>query len=230
MKLITDISEKTQVRKELNESSNEKEYFLEGVFMQSEKRNRNGRVYEKSVLKDAVDRYIDEQVKTNRAVGELNHPASPTVNYKEVSHKIENLDWEGDDIIGKAKILNTPNGNIVKGLIDGGVQLGVSSRGMGSITKKEDVDYVNTDFVLSTIDIVQDPSAPSAYVKPMYEGAYWENGIMEGIEWVEKDGKFVQVADISEKTIEKVEQSIKEPLNESAKFLAFRRFLSELSK
>lgn len=144
---------------------------------------------------------------------------SPTINYEKVSHKIESLDWDGDDVIGKAKILNTPNGRIVKDLLDGGVQLGVSSRGMGSITRKEDVDFVNKDFVLNTVDIVQDPSAPSAYV----------NGIMEGIEWELKNGQFVPV---NLKDINKIEEKIKQDhnINESARYMALRRLIKEFTR
>lgn len=228
MKLITDISEKTKGISEQSETG-EKSYFLEGVFMQAEQRNRNGRIYEKAILKDALDQYIEEQIKTNRAVGELNHPASPTINYKEVSHKIESLDWDGNDVIGRAKILNTPNGVIAKSLIDGGVQLGVSSRGMGSISKRESIDYVNKDFVLNTVDIVQDPSAPHAYVNPMFEGAFWNNGIMEGIEWEMKNGELtpVNINNINNKEIE-LQETVS--VNESSKYFALRQFLQNLSK
>ena len=211
MKLITEQNFDTSFLTE--NVDGEKSYYLEGVFMQAAKRNRNGRIYEKSILKDAVDQYIDEQIKTGRAVGELNHPSTPTVNYKEVSHKIESLDWDGNDIIGKAKILNTPNGNIVKGLLDGGVQLGVSSRGMGSVTRKESIDYVNKDFVLNTVDIVQDPSAPSAFV----------NGIMEGVEWIKENGQYVRKEEIEEQIEEAIESSAS--INESNKYLALRQFL-----
>lgn len=154
---------------------------------------------------------------------------SPTINYKEVSHKIESLDWDGNDVVGKAKILNTPNGIIAKSLIDGGVQLGVSSRGMGSISKRESIDYVNKDFVLNTVDIVQDPSAPHAYVNPMFEGAYWKDGIMEGIEWEMKNGELIPR---NIKDINKIEQEFKENMsvNESAKYFALRRYLQTLAK
>lgn len=182
MKLITEQIFNTSFLTEENEKG-EKEYFLEGVFMQSEVKNRNGRIYPKKVLENAVQRYIEQQVKTNRAVGELNHPNGPTVNYKEVSHKIESLVWNGNDIIGRAKILDTPNGNLVKALLDGGVQIGVSSRGMGSVSTKENVDYISDDFILNTIDIVQDPSAPAAYV----------NGIMEGVEWEKRGEEFIKI-------------------------------------
>ena len=131
MKLITEQNFETNFV--LEEGANgKKDYFLEGVFMQAEVKNRNGRIYKENVLRPAVQHYIDTQVNTKRAVGELNHPNGPTVNYKEVSHTIESLEWDGNNIIGRAKILDTPNGRIVKALLDGGRQIGVSSRGRGS--------------------------------------------------------------------------------------------------
>jgi len=119
-----------------------KNHFIEGVFMQSEAKNRNGRIYPKQVMESAVDKYVTEQVSTKRAVGELNHPDGPTVNLDKVSHLITNLEWNGNDVVGKAQILETPMGNIVKGLLDGGVQLGVSTRGMGSLEERNGTMYV----------------------------------------------------------------------------------------
>ena len=170
-----------------------KDHFIEGVFMQSEQKNRNGRIYPKKIMESAVDKYVKEQVKTKRAVGELNHPDGPTVNLDKVSHLIESLDWDGNDVVGKARILETPMGNIVKGLLDGGVQLGVSTRGMGSLEQRNGVMYVKDDFMLNTVDIVQDPSAPTAFV----------NGIMEGVEWVWNNGI------VEAQVIEKMETEIK---------------------
>ena len=170
-----------------------KDHFIEGVFMQSEQKNRNGRIYPKAIMEKAVDKYVEEQVKTKRAVGELNHPDGPTVNLDKVSHLIESLDWDGNDVVGKARILETPMGNIVKGLLDGGVQLGVSTRGMGSLEQRNGVMYVKDDFMLNTVDIVQDPSAPTAFV----------NGIMEGVEWVWNNGI------VEPQEIEKMETEIK---------------------
>ena len=174
MKLITEYVENNLEVIAEQKKNGEKNYFIEGVFMQSNKKNRNGRVYEKATLENAVEKYVTEQVITGRAVGELNHPEGPTVNLDKVSHKIEDLHWQGSDVIGKASILKTPMGKIVEGLLEGGVKLGVSSRGMGSLVSKNGAQYVGDDFMLSTIDIVQDPSAPSAFV----------NGVMEGVEWV----------------------------------------------
>ena len=170
-----------------------KNHFIEGVFMQSEAKNRNGRIYPKAIMEGAVDKYVTEQVSQNRAVGELNHPEGPTVNLDKVSHKITELSWKGNDVVGKAQVLDTPMGNIVKGLLEGGVQLGVSTRGMGSLEEKSGIMYVKDDFVLNMVDIVQDPSAPTAFV----------NGIMEGVEWVWNNGI------IEPQVIEQMETEIK---------------------
>lgn len=194
-----------------------KNHFIEGVFMQSETKNRNGRVYPKQIMERAVDKYVREQVKTKRAVGELNHPDGPTVNLDKVSHLIESLDWQKNDVVGKARILETPMGMIVKGLLDGGVRLGVSTRGMGSLEQRNGVMYVKDDFLLSTVDIVQDPSAPTAFV----------NGIMEGVEWVWNNGI------IEAQVIERMETEIKKAPRSGlyeAQTREFKNFLSLLKK
>jgi hypothetical protein len=158
---------------------------------------------------------MTEQVSKGRAVGELNHPDGPTINLDKVSHKITELNWEGNNVVGKAQILNTPMGKIVEGLMDGGVQLGVSSRGMGSLVNKGGVNYVGNDFQLATVDIVQDPSAPEAFV----------NGIMEGVEWIWDNGI------LKAQEIEKFETEIKRaPSNRIAEtqMKIFKDFLSKL--
>ena len=170
-----------------------KSFAIEGVFAQAEQKNRNGRVYPKQIMEAAVDKYVTEQVAQKRSVGELNHPEGPTVNLDKVSHLITKLEWNGNDVIGKAQILDTPMGQIVKGLLEGGVQLGVSTRGMGSLETKNGVNYVRNDFILNTVDIVQDPSAPAAFV----------NGIMEGVDWVWNNGV------IEAQVIEKMETEIR---------------------
>ena len=190
-----------------------KRHFIEGVFMQSEAKNRNGRIYPKAIMEKAVDRYVTDQVKTGRAVGELNHPEGPTINLDKVSHIIEKLDWSGNDVVGKARILETPMGNIVKGLLDGGVRLGVSTRGMGSLEEKNGVMYVKDDFYLSTVDIVQDPSAPTAFV----------NGIMEGVEWVWNNGI------IQSQVIERMETEIKKAPRSNLYEVQVREFKNFLS-
>ena len=173
MKLITETIEDVKLITE--EKNGKKLLYIEGVFLQSELKNRNGRKYPFSVLDREVKRYNEEYIKSKRALGELGHPDGPTINLDRVSHRITDLRAEGNNFIGKAQILDTPMGNIAKNLLDEGVQLGVSSRGMGSIQKVEDCNVVADDFMLTTAaDIVADPSAPDAFV----------NGIMEGKEWV----------------------------------------------
>ena len=201
MKLITEHLESVDYITEANEKG-EKNVFIEGVFMQAEKQNRNNRIYPKDVLAEATKKYVTEQVRTGRAVGELNHPEGPQINLDKVSHRITELKWNGNDVVGKALILDTPMGKIVKGLVEGGCKLGVSSRGMGTVEQKEGKTYVKDDFVLSTVDIVQDPSAPSAFVEGIMEGVewIWENGILkpQQIEEYETEIKKVPMGRISE--------------------------------
>ena len=177
MKLITEQIENVKV---ITEGKGDyKKLYIEGVFLQAELKNRNGRVYPFKVLENEVGRYNEEYVKTKRALGELGHPDGPTVNLDRVSHRITSLRAEDNNFIGKAQILDTPMGKIAKSLLGEGVQLGVSSRGMGSIEQRESTNYVMDDFMLATAaDIVADPSAPDAFV----------NGIMEGKEWVWNNG------------------------------------------
>jgi hypothetical protein len=214
MKLITEY-----VENDLNylteEKDGKKQYVIEGIFMQADSKNRNGRIYPKAVMESAVDKYVTEQISKGRAVGELNHPDGPTINLDKVSHKITELRWEGNNVVGKAQILDTPMGQIVKGLMEGGVQLGVSSRGMGSLVQKGGVNFVNKDFQLATVDIVQDPSAPEAFV----------NGIMEGVEWIWDNGI------LKAQEIEQFETEIKEAVksgNPDIQMKAFKDFLSKL--
>ena len=157
-----------------------KDYFIEGIFMQSEIKNRNGRIYPKEVIQNEVKRYNKEFVQKDRAFGELGHPEGPTINLDKVSHLITKLEEDGNNFVGRAKILSTPNGQIVKNLIDDGAKLGVSSRGLGSLESKGNAQYVKDDFQLATAgDIVADPSAPEAFVE----------GIMEGVEWIYENGR-----------------------------------------
>jgi len=193
MRLIAEYTEDhlevlTEARKD-----GSKKYSIEGVFMSAEQKNRNGRIYPRAVMESAVNKYVTEQVQKGRAVGELNHPEGPTVNLDKVSHKIDNLEWSGNNVVGKATVLETPMGKIVQGLLEGGVQLGVSTRGMGSLQRTNDAMVVKDDFLLNAVDIVQDPSAPSAFV----------NGVMEGVEWVWNNGI------IERRAIEEMETEIK---------------------
>ena len=194
MKLITEFTENDTLKCLIEKKENgEKSYVIEGVFAQADTKNRNGRIYPKAIMERAVGKYVTEQVNKKRAVGELNHPEGPTVNLDKVSHLITELKFNGNDVVGKAQILDTPMGRIVKGLLEGGVQLGVSTRGMGSLENRNGAMVVKDDFILSTVDIVQDPSAPEAFV----------NGIMEGVDWVWNNGI------LSPQVIEKMETEIK---------------------
>ena len=178
MKLITEGNfENVQVLEE--EANGKKHLYIEGVFLQAEIKNRNGRVYPFGVLEREVGRYNEQYIGAGRALGELGHPDGPTVNLDRVSHKIVSLKAEGSNFRGKAQILTTPMGDIAKNLLENGVKLGVSSRGMGSIEERNGSNYVRDDFMLATAaDIVADPSAPDAFV----------NGIMEGKEWIWENG------------------------------------------
>ena len=183
MKLITEQIENVNVITEGKGDS--KKLYIEGVFLQSELKNRNGRMYPFSVLEKEVNRYNEEYVKPSRALGELGHPDGPTVNLDRVSHRITSLSAEGNNFIGKAQILDTPMGKIAKSLLEDGVKLGVSSRGMGSIDRREDCNVVMDDFMLATAaDIVADPSAPDAFVNGIMEGKEWawDNGILKETE------------------------------------------------
>jgi len=215
MKLIAEYTEQNlEVLTEADEKGNKK-YAIEGIFMQAETKNRNGRIYPRLVMEQALSKYNSDQVSKGRAVGELNHPEGPTVNLDKVSHKIEKLSWKGNDVVGKATILETPMGKIVQGLLDGGVNLGVSTRGMGSLERRGDAMYVKDDFLLNAVDIVQDPSAPSAFV----------NGVMEGVEWVWNNGI------IEAQAIEKMEtEIIKAPRADlyETQVREFKNFLSLL--
>ena len=216
MKLIAEYTEQNlEVLTEQDEKSGKKKYIIEGIFMQAEQKNRNGRIYPKPVMEKALGKYNSEQVSKGRAVGELNHPEGPTVNLDKVSHKIESLKWKGNDVVGKATILETPMGKIVQGLLDGGVNLGVSTRGMGSLKNGNNAMVVQPDFMLNAVDIVQDPSAPSAFV----------NGVMEGVEWVWNNGI------IEAQTIEQMETEIKKaPRSDlyETQVREFKNFLSLL--
>lgn len=184
LKLITESIEDVEYITEANENG-EKEYKIRGIFMQSDMKNRNGRVYPFEVLKKEVEQYNEDYVKRKRAFGELGHPDGPTVNLDRVSHMITSLKPEGKNFVGEAKIMDTPMGKIVKSLMDEGATLGVSSRGIGSLEEKGGANYVRSDFKLATAgDIVADPSAPNAFVE----------GIMEGKEWVWDNGSLVEAA------------------------------------
>lgn len=192
MKLITEyLPGTTEVITE--EVDGKKSLFIEGIFMQSAKKNRNGRIYPTPILESAVNKYIEEEVKTKGAIGELNHPKSPIPDPAMASHRIVELRKEGNDFYGKALILNTPQGRVVAGLLEGEVRLGVSSRGLGTVKAVNGVNEVQNDFLLKTVDIVHNPSAPDAFV----------NGIMEGVEYL-VDGSV-----LDQNHVDRIEQEIK---------------------
>ena len=183
MKLITEMNQDIKFLTEKKEDGS-KSVYIEGIFMQAEKPNRNGRIYGKGIMEREVQKY-QELINEKRSLGELGHPPNPSINLNQVSHMITGLKFEGNDIYGKAKILDTPMGKIAKNFIEEGVRLGVSSRGLGSVKlNKEGVNEVQDDFHLATVDIVADPSAPDAFVQGIMESADWilENGIWKAVQ------------------------------------------------
>ena len=215
MRLIAE--ELTEVKFLTEEKEGKKNYFIEGIFLQSEIANKNGRMYPFKTLQREVAKYHENFIRQGRALGELGHPEGPSINLDRVSHKIERLSEDGNNFVGRAKILDTPNGKIAKSLLDEGVQLGVSSRGLGSIKKEGNCSVVADDFILSTAaDIVADPSAPDAFVE----------GIYEGREWVTVDGK------IKERQIEEIKAAIDNAPNpqelQERKLSAFAAFLRSI--
>ncbi len=217
MKLICEVNEDLKIITESNEAG-EKQFFLEGILMQGNLKNKNGRMYPTQTLANEVARYNREFVEQNRAYGELGHPQGPTINLERVSHMIKSLRQEGDNFVGRAKIMDTPYGNIVKNLMKEGAKLGFSSRGMGSLVKKGDIMEVQNDFHLATAaDIVADPSAPQALA----------NGIMEGKEWVWDNGILV------EKEVAAIKRGIDEGYStkenrETVLLNAFNKFLKKI--
>ncbi|MFN9719316.1 MAG: primosomal protein [Planctomycetota bacterium] len=216
--LISELTEEIQYITEANEKG-EKNLFIEGIIMQGDIKNRNGRVYPSNVLIKEMNRYNDNYVTKNRAFGELGHPQGPTINLDRVSHLFTELKANGSNVVGKAKIIDTPMGNIVKGLIESGAQLGISSRGMGSVKpNKEGIMEVQNDFMLATAgDIVADPSAPDAFVK----------GIMEGVDWIYDVASSSWIA---ANTFDRIEEEVKKTkqFDEALALNMFKQFLKSL--
>ena len=215
MKLIREEIETAKVT--ITEGKNgKKSHFIEGVFLQGEIKNRNGRMYPISTLQREAHNYNEKYITKGRALGELGHPDGPTINLDRVSHLITSLKQEGNNYVGKARLLDTPMGNIAKNLIDEGVKLGVSSRGLGTIRERDGVKVVMDDFMLATAaDIVADPSAPDAFV----------NGIMEGKEWIYNNGS------VQEQTVEHIKKTIDNAAQnqkEQVKLSAFNQFMQQL--
>lgn len=214
MKLICEVNENIEILTEENNGG--KSYFIEGTFLQGDIKNRNGRVYEFKMLKDKVNQYRKEFVEQKRAFGELGHPDGPTINLERVSHMIVELAPDGKNFYGKAKIMDTPYGKIVKNLMDEGAKLGVSSRGVGSLEEKNGANYVKDDFRISTAaDIVADPSAPDAFVR----------GVMEGKEWIYENGLLVA------REIDEIKENIRKASSrnlEEQMVKAFQTFINKL--
>ena len=215
MRLFAELTEEVHFLTEEDDKGN-KEYFIEGIFMQGGIKNRNGRMYPVEVLAKECARYTKEYIEKNRAYGELGHPAGPTFNLERVSHMTKSLEQDGKNFVGKAKIMDTPMGNIVKNLMVEGATLGVSSRGMGTLKPKSGYQEVQSDFQLATAaDIVADPSAPEAFVE----------GIMEGVEWILENGKWTA------RNIEHAQDIIRSassPDVEKAKLAVFNSFMKSL--
>ena len=218
MRLIKEFNQEINYLTEETKNKNKPNVFIEGVFLQADLKNKNGRIYPREIMQREVNRYIKESVDTKRAYGELGHPEGPTVNLDRVSHMIVSLKEDGNNYIGKAKVMDTPMGKIVKELISEGAQLGVSSRGLGSLKERNGINEVQDDFMLATAaDIVADPSAPDAFVQ----------GIMEGKEWVFVNGKW------TEQDIEEAKATISSANTaqlEEEKLQVFNNFLEKLSK
>jgi len=221
MKLICEVNEDIKYVTEAVDEG-KKNYFIEGVFMQGDLKNRNGRVYPSSVLATEVARYNKEFVEKKRAFGELGHPSGPTINLDRVSHMITNLHQEGSNFVGKAKIMDTPMGRVVKNLMDEGATLGVSSRGMGSLKQnRQGIMEVQNDFMLATAgDIVADPSAPDAFVRGIMEGAEWFFDIASG-NWVREQAVDEIVTETKQLSSRQLEEQ---------KFRLFAKFLNGISK
>jgi len=211
MKLITEVTQEVKYITEKKETGG-KNVYIEGIFIQTEKENRNGRIYRKPIIEKEVSRY-QSLINEKRALGELGHPPNPSINLDKVSHLITNLRFEGNNVIGKAKILETPMGKIAQNFIDEGIGLGVSTRGLGSTVLKNGIHEVQDDFHLATVDIVADPSAPDAFVQGIMEDASWL--YVEGKGWVMEQAKQIVR---------------KEKLTEAKKLQLFNQFMHLISK
>ena len=215
MKLIKELIEEENLHFITEDKDGEKRYYIEGVFMQADVKNKNGRMYGSNMLAEKVEEYSKNFIEKNRAYGELGHPSNPSINLERVSHRIVSLKKDGSNFVGKAQVSSTPYGNIVKGLLEDGGKLGVSSRGLGSLMKENGVLKVQSDFMIVTpADIVADPSAPDAFVE----------GIMEGREWVWDNGI------IREKTVEDYKEIVEKTSSKDLKMMKLKLFEDFLSK
>lgn len=230
MKLITEVTEECNVITDLNEETGEKSHFIEGIFMQGDLKNRNGRIYPSAILEKEMNRYNKDFIGTKRALGELGHPDGPTINGDRVSHLITEMKKDGSNFIGRAKILGTPMGNIVKTLMDEGVLIGVSTRGLGSVKQgKDGIMEVQNDFHLATVDIVTDPSGPNCFVNGIMENAEYYYDIASG-NWLPQDVSIEEAIEEIQQTVEKEVRRVVRRVDESTAAELFERFVSSLRK
>lgn len=227
MKLITEVTEDAQITTVLNEATGKKSHFIEGIFMQADIKNRNGRIYPSPVLEKEMNRYQKDFIETKRALGELGHPDGPSINGDRVSHLITEMKKDGSNFIGKAKILGTPMGEIVKTFMDEGVKIGVSTRGLGSVKQtKEGIMEVQDDFHLATVDIVTDPSGPNCFVNGIMENTEYYYDIASG-NWRAKES-IEQVIEEIQEEVEKQVRRVVHKIDESTAARMFERFVSSL--
>lgn len=226
MKLIKELTEEVQYITEAKEDGKAKNYFIEGIIMQGDIKNRNGRVYPKEVLMREMNRYNETHVKDKRAYGELGHPEGPTINLDRVCIMFEDLREDGSNVVGKAKVMSTPMGSVVKSFIDDGAKLGISSRGLGTVKpNKQGIMEVQKDFMLATAgDIVADPSAPNAFVQGIMENTEFYFDVGKG-HWEVLDQS--KVAQVIEETVEEVKENYTK-LTEADKFSMFQKYLETL--
>lgn len=228
MKLITEVVEECNVVTELNEETGKKSYFIEGIFMQGDIKNRNGRIYPSAVLEKEMGRYSKDFIETKRALGELGHPEGPSINGDRVSHLITEMKRDGSNFTGKAKILGTPMGNIVKTFMDEGVLIGVSTRGLGSVKPtKSGIMEVQDDFHLATVDIVTDPSGPNCFVNGIMENTEYYYDIASG-NWLPQHESVEEVIEEIQQEIEKEVRRVVHRVDESTAARLFERFVKSL--
>jgi hypothetical protein len=228
MKLITEVVEECSFKTELNEATGEKSHFIEGIFMQGDIKNRNGRMYSSEILEKEMKRYQKDFISTKRALGELGHPDGPAINGDRVSHLITEMKRDGSNFVGKAKILGTPMGNIVKTLMDEGVMFGVSTRGLGSVKQTaEGIMEVQKDFHLATVDIVTDPSGPNCFVNGIMENTEYFYDIARG-NWLPTNVSVEQAIEEIQEEIEKEVKRVVRRVDESTAARLFERFVKSL--
>lgn len=215
MKFLTEVIDNPLSLMLEADSSGKKQLYIQGPFAVAESKNKNGRIYKKEILEGAIGKYDQDYIKTSRALGEMNHPARLNIDYERATHMITEMKQDGNQWIGKAKVLNTPMGNILRGLLESGVNVGVSTRGAGSITEANGIKHVGTDFFLTAVDVVSDPSAPGACV----------NGIMEGFEYILDEKGQVVVEEIAKQAKADYDRKV---LTEARKVELFQQLLSAI--